>query len=141
MWTATAMKAWISDLGIRPGGIVDVELLDVGGVGADIPDHPDRMALIIPTSGAGETTEGLFDRPGFQLRLRWRTGDPLGAEVAALTADKLIRRAVRSCRLADGTYLLDVQRVGGRPTQLGAAAEDGDRTTYVSSYITEINDD
>jgi hypothetical protein len=34
-----------------------------------------------------------------------------------------------------------VQRLGGRPTQLGAAVDDADRTTFTATYLTEINDD
>lgn len=141
MWGNWAVVSWLAGLGIRPGGIVDVGLIDVGGPGIDIPDMPDRVAIITPTAGAGDTCEGVFDRPGFQLRIRWDQNDPLGAEQAALTADRLIRFAPTSCRLTDGTYLLSVQRVGGRPTQLGDARNDGDRTTLTSSYITVINDE
>lgn len=140
MWTATDVVAWLTGLGIGPGGIVDVELIQPGGPGIGIPDMPDRVAVVVPSPGAGMFMEGAVDRPEFQLLIRGPQGDPHTAEVMALTADRLILGADKSIELPDGTYLVDVQRAGGRPAPTDTGG-DGDRTTYSAVYITEISDD
>lgn len=144
MLTGKATVAWLDQIGIGPGRTVDVEQIDVGEAGVDVPDMPHRLALVYPTSGAGQSLQGVLDSVGFQLRIRWEPNDPNGAQRAALLADRLISRAADHCPMwidhPDGrTWLLFVERVGGRPTPLGdAPSADGDRTTYVCTYAATV---
>jgi hypothetical protein len=140
VWTSAALVGWLVELGIRPGGTVDVDLVDVGGPGIGIPDMPDRVAVVVPGAGVGLFMgEGQVDRPEFTLLIRGPQNDHLTAERMALTADRLILRAPTPALLPDGTYLLNVNRAGGRPAPLNQGA-DGGRTTYQATYLTEISD-
>ena len=136
-WTGPRIVAWLAGLGIRPGGLVNVEQIDVGEAAQAVPDMPDRIAIVYPVPGTGESLDGVADTPGFQLRLRWDQNDPIGAEHAALTADRLITRSGFPCWVGD-VRLISVVRSGGRPSQLGDAVGDGDRTTYVGTYLTTV---
>lgn len=139
MWTAAGIVGWLSGLGIRPGGLVDVELIDVGGPGAGgIPEMPDRVAIVAPAAGAGLAMEGVLDRPEFDLYVRGPQGDPATADVMAQTADRLITGAQFPAQV-DGAWLVSVQRMGGRPAPTDRGV-DGDRATYTATYSTEIDD-
>lgn len=138
MWTGRAIVQWLAELGIRPGGPVNVDEIDVAVPGDPVPDMPDRLALVYAVPGTGESHEGVLDTPGFQLRLRWDQNDPLGAEQAALMADRLIRWAPAPCWAPGGTWLVSVTRSGGRPTQLGTPVNDGDRSTFTCTYLTRV---
>ena len=147
MWTPQAIVGWLERLGIRPGGIVDVEWIGSGasGVGGapgvgGLPPMPDRVAVVVPTGGMSMTFEGVMDRPEFLLYIRGPQGDASAAFAMAYAADALILSATKSVTLTDGTYLLDVQRTGGRPAPVDFGM-DGDRTTLSATYQTEINDE
>jgi hypothetical protein len=142
-WTGAAIVRWLADLGIRPGGTVDASV-DVGEAGVDVPAMPDRLALVYVVPAARQTLNGLLDMVGFQVRIRWDQGDPLGAETAALAADRLIQQAAGACPVwvgppDDPVRLIFVERAAGRPTPLGTAPTlDGDRTTYVCTYLATV---
>jgi hypothetical protein len=141
-WTDRLICVWLAELGLRPGGPVDVERLVPG---PDVPEMPDRLAVVTSLPGPGESHEGIFDTPGFQLRIRGDQHDPAGAQRRALAADRLIRFSGFPRMVADPddpaavpVYLLRVQRAGGRPSVLGDAADDADRTTYVCTYLPTV---
>lgn len=143
MWDPGAIVEWVASLGIRPGGLVDVEMVDVGQVQMPVPAMPDRLALVYPVPGTGESHEGVFDTPGFQLRLRWDPNDPIGAHRAAKTADRLIRFSGFPCwagRPSEPVWLVRVMRSGGPPTELSSSRADGDRTTLTSTYLTQVGE-
>lgn len=143
LWLAEDAMRWVAAAGIRPGGPVDVELIDVGNPGERPPDMPDRVALIYPAPGTGESLDGVLDTTGFQLWLRWGQNDPLGAARAARMADWLIRKAAAACPMwagdpADPTWLVWVGRSGGGPSLLGDPRDDGERTIHVTTYLTTV---
>lgn len=138
MWTATAIVGWLSGLGIRPGGLVDVEVIDVAEPGFAMPEMPDRVAIVAPAAGAGLAMEGVLDRPEFDLYVRGPQGDRAAADVMAQTADRLILGAQFPAQVA-GAWLVSVQRMGGRPAPVDRGI-DGDRATYTATYSTEIDD-
>lgn len=140
MWTADTAAAWVAEQGIRPGGVVDVELIVPGGPGIWFPDMPDLVAVVIPTPGGGLFMgEGQFDRVEFQLLIRGPQNDPAQAAVMAQAADRLIRGATVPAELPDGTYLVSVNR-GARPTP-AERGRDGGRVTYSATYTLEISDE
>lgn len=146
MWTGPAIVGWLQTLGIGPGGsVVDVEALDVGQEGSDLPQMPNRAAFIYPTQGTGEILDGVADVRGFQLRLRWDPGDPHGCERAIRAADRAITRADVPAWFEhpdDGlTRVIAVGRPGGGPSPLGGAASaDGDRATWVCTYLITVSE-
>jgi len=144
MWTTDAVADWIESLGIRPGGLVDVELVTVGGPGMWWPDMPDRVCVVELTTSAGLFgEEGRFDTVEFRLSVRGPQGDPVTAdreaERMALVADRLILEATTSIELADGTYLVSVDRPWSRPVPADRG-RDGGRITYQTSYVARIHD-
>lgn len=132
--------AWLAGIGIRPGGTVDVELIAAVEPGVDMPDMPDRVAIVEPVPGTGLVMEGVLDRPEFALSIRGPQGDPTSAQLMALAADRLIAAAGHSQALPDGSWLVSVTRTGGRPALLERGM-DGDRATYRATYAVELNDE
>lgn len=137
MWLSQTAVRFLADLGIRPGGVVDVEMIDTASSGSDVPDMPNRLALVTPTPGTGEILDGAGEVHGFQLRLRWEPNDPLGAERAARVADRLITRAGYPL-MFDDVWVMWISRSGGAPAQLADASGDGERTTYVCTYLATV---
>lgn len=143
MWTVEAVADWIESLGITPGGLVDVELVTVGGAGMWFPDMPDRVCVVELTPGPGLFMEGgEFDTVEFRVSVRGPQGDPVSAdreaEAMALATDRLILAADTSVELPDGTYLLSIDRAA-RPTTVDRG-RDGGRITYAATYTARIND-
>lgn len=144
MWTADTVAEWIADLGIRPGGAVDVEMVVVGGPGIWFPTMPDRVAVIEMVPGPGLFMgEGQMDGTEFRLSIRGPQGDPndadRNAELMALAADQLIRGFDTPAELSDGTYLLSIDR-SARPTLVERGREGG-RVTYSATYTAQVNDE
>src|SRR5207244_6815230 len=51
------------------------------------PDMPDRIGVVTPTSGPGQSLEGAADTVGFQMRIRGAQNNPGDAETLAYDAD------------------------------------------------------
>jgi hypothetical protein len=139
VWSSATLIGWLAELGIGPGGAVNVDMVVVAGPGFGMPTMPDRVALVIPSAGPGLFLEGVGDRPEFTLLIRGPQGDPLAAEQMSFLADRLILATVTPAPLPDGTYLLKVDRDGGRPAP-AEQGRDGDRATYSARYLTEISE-
>jgi hypothetical protein len=134
-----AVVTWLSGLGIRVGGAVDVEFITLGGPGyGGLPGMPDRVAVVVPVRGGGLVMEGVLDRPEFDLLIRGPQGDPAEAEAMAVAADRLILGAAVPVLLADGTWLAAVDRPGGGPSPVERGV-DGDRATYQATYTLQID--
>lgn len=112
VFDTAAIISWLQGLGADQG----VPMLP-GMVGQEIPDMPDRLAVVTETSGGPLRMEGLEDNPTFQLRFRGRQGDALDAQRLALAADRLIVFAPLPATVA-GLRVWSVWRSGGRPTAL-----------------------
>lgn len=133
-WTTTEIIAWLTALGIGDGLAVDMLLAP----GPYIPDMPDRVGVVTPTAGPGETMDGVGDISGFQLLTRGEQNQPVTAELLAHQADRRIRFSAFPIDVAaGGLRLLRVLRPGGGPAVL-AMEDDGDRTSLVCTYLTEI---
>lgn len=128
MWGTQDIIGWLQGLGVAvplyPGTQV-------------IPQMPDRIAVVTPTSGPGQTLEGAADTIGFQLRIRGAQNNPGDAETLAYDADTRILTA--ACPTTVGPVrLVIVRRSGGRPTPLSATPDTGGRTEMVCTYLTTI---
>ena len=136
MWTTRAIIGWLADLGITPGGTVNVRVVP----GPYVPKTPDRIAVVTTIGGPGEFLEGAGDVAGFQLLIRGRQ-DPKSldstAEDDALTADRLIRFGAPPGDVTPGVRLLPVTRSGGRPVPI-PNEDDGDRITFTCTYLTPV---
>lgn len=128
MWTTQAVIDWLAGLGITvplyPGTQV-------------IPDMPDRIGVVTPTSGPGWTLEGAADTSGFQLRIRGGQNNPDDAEQLAYDADARILGAQFPTTVGP-VRLVIVRRSGGRPAPLSATPDNGGRTELVCTYLTTI---
>jgi hypothetical protein len=133
-WTAVEIIEWLAKLGIGPGLAVDLEEMREGPY---IPDMPDRVGVVTPTAGAGETMDGIGDTPGFQLLVRGEQNQPSSGLRLALQADRLIRFSPFPLTVPCGLRLLRVVRSGGGPAVL-AMDDDADRVSATCTYLTEI---
>lgn len=135
--TAADVVAWLAEtVGLRPGGPIDVEQVDVGRPGRPLPKMPNRLAAVYAVPGTGESHEGVFDGATYQVRLRWEPGDPIGAERAARELDHRIRQAgAESQPIGDDAWLLSVSRTGGGMSPLENGDGDGDRATFTGTYL------
>lgn len=133
-WTTTEIIAWLTSLGIGDGLAVDMLLV----AGPYIPVMPDQVGVVTPTAGPGETMDGVGDISGFQLLTRGEQNQPATAELLAHQADRRIRFSSFPTDVAGGGLrLLRTMRSGGGPAVL-AMEDDGDRTSLVCTYLTEI---
>lgn len=132
-WTAVEMIEWLAALGIGPRLAVDLEMVE----GPYVPDMPDRVGVVTPVAGAGESMDGVSDMPGFQLLVRGDQGDPSSGYRLALAADRRIRFDSFPATTPCGLRLVRVVRSGGGPALL-PREDDGDRVTAVCTYLTEI---
>lgn len=135
-WDVEQVIAWLAGLGIGENLDVDAPVY----VGPYIPDTPDLLFVVTPTSGAGEWLEGVADTSGFQLYTRGAQGQGQTAtgQRLALAADRRIRFAPFPMPVAGGALrLLRVQRAGGVPTAL-AMDDDADRVSFTCHYLTTI---
>lgn len=128
MWAASDIITWLQGLGVTvplyPGTQV-------------IPQMPDRIGVVTPTSGPGQTLEGLADTTGFQLRVRGAQNNPGDAESTAYDADSRILTSQFPTTVGP-VRLVAVRRSGGRPTPLSATPDNGGRTEMVCTYLTTI---
>src|SRR5437763_12998599 len=128
MWATQDIVGWLQGLGVTvplyPGTQV-------------IPDMPDRIGVVTPTSGPGQSLEGMADTVGFRMRIRGAQNNPGDAETLAYDADKRILGAQFPATIGP-VRLTAVHRSGGRPTPLSATPDDGGRTEMVCTYLTTI---
>jgi hypothetical protein len=128
VWTTSDVIGWLQGLGVTvplyPGTQV-------------IPQMPDRIGVVTPTSGPGQSLEGAADTAGFQLRVRGAQNNPGDAEALAYDADSRILTAAFPATIGP-VRLVAVRRSGGRPTPLSATPDNGGRTEMVCTYLTTI---
>jgi hypothetical protein len=108
--------------------------------GPYVPDMPDNVGVVTTVPGPGLSLEGAADTNGFQLLVRGLqdpTSTDGSAEDNALRADRLILFADLPAEVTPGVRLLPVSRSGGRPAPL-AQEDDGDRITFVCTYLTPV---
>ena len=128
MWATQDIIGWLQGLGVT------VPLYSGTQV---IPDMPDRIGVVTPTSGPGQSLEGAADTVGFQVRIRGAQNNPGDAETLAYDADGRILGAQFPATIGP-VRLTAVRRSGGRPTPLSATPDDGGRTEMVCTYLTTI---
>jgi hypothetical protein len=136
MWTTRAIIDWLATLGIGEGLTVDL----VMSPGPYVPDMPDNVGVVTTIPGPGLSMEGVADTGGFQLLIRGLqdpTSTDASAEENALRADRLIIRASLPAEVVTGVRLLPISRSGGRPAPL-PQEDDGDRITFVCTYLTPV---
>lgn len=92
------------------------------------PDRPDAVITIGDTGGYGTETEDGFDNPTFQVRCRGPS--MLDARDTSFYLDDLFLS--EGSFLIGNTYVLKIERVGGRPAYL--ATDERGRTTYTANY-------
>jgi hypothetical protein len=102
--------------------------------GPIFPEHeyPEVLGVYTQTSGAAEESEGIVQRPGFQIRIRG-----LYDQVPALgQIANTIDLALIQINTEDlwGTRVLDVDRTGGMPAPL-VDDERGRRVSFTCNYI------
>jgi|SRR4051812_48512942 hypothetical protein len=136
MWTTRAIIDWLATLGVGDGLTVDL----VMSPGPYVPVMPDNVGVVTTVPGPGLFLEGAADTSGFQLLIRGvqdPTSKDASAEENALRADRLILTADLPAEVATGVRLLPLSRSGGRPAPL-AQEDDGDRITFVCTYLTPV---
>lgn len=136
MWTTQVIIDWLASLGIGGGGVVDLPVYP----GPYVRPMPDRLAVVTTIPGPGLFMEGIADTGAFQLLIRGLqdpTSLDASAEQDALRADRLILRAPLPAEVATGVRLMPISRSGGRPSPV-AQEDDGDRITFVCTYLTPV---
>jgi len=98
-----------------------------------IPDKPDRLVMTTKTPGAGLTMDGLFDRPGFFIRIRGAAHDPDSTESDAQSLDHAILTAAVPVLIGD-SWVTSVTRFGGLGP-LPGTPDLGHRTEWAVTYI------
>lgn len=98
-----------------------------------LPDKPDRTVMVTRIPGPGETMDGLFDRPGFSVRVRGAAHDPGSAEDDAHTIDDAIRRAALPAEIGD-SWVTSITRFGGLGPMPGTP-DLGHRSEWVATFI------
>ena len=128
MWATKDLIGWLQGLGVAVPLFPGTQR---------IPQMPDRLAVVTPTSGPGLTLEGAADTVGFQLRCRGAQNNPDDCESIAYDADQRILGAQFPTTIGP-VRLISVTRSGGRPTLLSALPDSGNRTEMVCTYLTTI---
>jgi hypothetical protein len=114
-------------------------------MGPYIPDEPDQIAILTPTTGPGFMRDGATDMCGFQARVRGgQSGDgstdaQAATETLAYTLDALIFAAPYPFVLASGRVLVTAHRLSGIPAPMAQTSDDMDRSTYTCSYLIEVS--
>lgn len=105
--------------------------------GTEVLNDPDQAVFIAGTGGPGYTTEEpATDAVSFQARVRGPADDPLAARLAADTLDALILSASFPVQV-DGTQIVHVHRLAGRPSMLPLDEADK-RFELTASYVIVI---
>lgn len=89
--------------------------------GPHIPDYPRKMGIVTPAPGGGFDMEMAMDRPGYQIRLISRQGDPntVAAEVESdIYAVEQYLLTLPQGAVIGGHRVASVQRFGSQPTNL-----------------------
>ena len=103
--------------------------------GPYVPDMPDRICVATPTPGPGFILEAAADAGAFQVRVRGSQDDQGDAERLAYALDSLILQAQFPARTASGQVIIHIHRLGGTPAPLSGDPDDGDRWSYICSYL------
>jgi hypothetical protein len=132
----SSVIAWLRSLGWDFDQEIGCPLV----MGPYVPDEPDRVVVITPTSGPGYVMEAAADAGAFQARVRGPQGGDgspgaqAAAEQLAYALDALILGASFPA-VVDGHTLIHVHRLGSTPSPLSGEPDDGDRFSYVTSYV------
>jgi hypothetical protein len=128
----TYLKGWLTEVGYDPLPYFDP------GPGTDlnaIDASPGRLVLLTIGSGAGFTTEQVFDRPMVQVRTAGLQSDYSDAEKLSQDCDRAMT-AVAQSQFLNGKWCLSINRLSGSPLLL--LKDDADRYHFTCSYIVEI---
>lgn len=92
----------------------------------------DRIGVVTPLAGPGETLEGIGENSSFQVALIGREHAAADLQAAAFQVDSLLLFGDYPADLW-GTFVQSVSRVGGQPSPI--QEDEHDRVRYVCSYI------
>jgi hypothetical protein len=123
--------AWIAGLGWNTTQEYGCPLVP----GPYVPDEPDRICVVSPTPGPGFLLEAAADAGAFQARVRGGQNDQGNAEHLAYALDSLILNASFPARTTSGQVIIHIHRLGGTPAPLSGDPDDGDRFSYICSYL------
>jgi hypothetical protein len=126
------LSSWLTGLQYNP-----LPVFNPGpGLNTDAIDvSPARLVVLSLSSGAGLSTEEVFDRPGVQVRTVGLQMNYSDAEKLAQDIDRGMI-AVDSSRYINGKWVLSIVRSGGGPSLL--MKDDGDRYHFTCNYIVEV---
>jgi hypothetical protein len=133
--------AWLTSLGWDGNQETGAPLV----LGPYVPDEPDRLVVLTPTPGPGYQRDGATDLTGFQARARGPQGGDgspdaqAAAEALAYALDALIFTAAYPAVLPSGQVIVLARRLSGAPAPLGPMPDDGDRWSFVCSYLIEVS--
>lgn len=128
MIRTAAFLAWLDTL---------TDLTVAGRPVPPVPDAPDRLVMVTRTPGLPEVNDGLFERPGFQIQIRGRAGDPASAEDDAARLDDAIRNADLPALIGDAWVLSVVRRGGLAPV----GPDNGERDRWAGLWIVTASTD
>jgi len=135
--TTAQVIAWME---LLPTPQLDAPLVFNQKPGPAIPETPHRLVTVTRLPGAGMTHEGIFDRPGFQVRVRGLQHDPNSTEADIFALDQAIRAAGAPGMVA-GHWLTSLSWIGSGPGPLPGTPDNGQRTEYVVSYLFQVSMD
>lgn len=137
MITTAQVISWMQSL---PTPQLDTPLAFNQVPGPAIPSIPHRLITVTRLPGAGMTHEGIFDRPGFQVRVRGLQHDPSSTETDIFALDQAIRNAEVPGWIT-GHWLTSLSWIGAGPGPLPGTPDSGQRTEYVVSYLLQVSMD
>ena len=117
---------------------------DVRFVIGELPPDLDEIGTLTMLPGAGLTTDGLWDRPGFQVLIRGRQSAPVSAgsdQFGATGPEAKIRLLDRKIVLGNyphdlwGARVVWAARAGGAPAPVPGGRDDAERTIYTCNYL------
>lgn len=103
--------------------------------GEEEPEMPDRVVLLTPSGGPGETRERIFELLIIQCRCRGNQNDPADAEALADQVDRAWMDPIYPL-VIDGRHVVRVQHAGGAPAIIGR--DDARRYESSASYVLDI---
>ncbi len=129
IFDSAAVIAWLRTLPIP-----DIPLV-AGAIAVDIPNMPNRLAVVTATGPGAGGLDGREIIPRFQLRVRGDTDQPLDAERLAWQFDTAIDRADLPANV-NGVRVLTVGWAGNGPQ--GITATSGRRPESSCTYLFRI---
>jgi hypothetical protein len=127
--TAAELAAWLCDNGLPEDVLVTLD--------GEIPEMPDRCAVLTRTGGPGTVVERAYEVGAVQIVTRDGQGSASGeaAETLADLVDSILM-AVEGAIAIGGKRVISVDQEGGPPAFLDR--DDGDRVLYVCSYLFQV---